>query len=424
MAKHLSVPISSSVELIDIAPTEYSPLISKCVIKVCYVGEEPNRNGSVITKETAKKMAPSLRGSVIVGYYNEHEEDFEEHNKIIEISNGKFDIRDTTRPYGFVDVNAPVWFQKYMDDARVEREYLCTQGFLWTGIYPESQRVITEGNNQSMELSQEFLNGTWAAKDNMSPEFFIINEAVIEKLCILGEDVEPCFEGANIGVENIMFSFNDNFKEKLYTMMNELKEILEEGGKTSMNQNEQEMIDFKEKEKEEETEEKEEKEEEVEDPKDEEQQPEEEPEDEEKKKKYILESEEYVELKTQYDSLVADYAALKAEKEALESTNNSLTEFKHNIEKQQKQEMINSFYMLSDEDKADVLTNIDNYSLEDIEAKLSVICVRKKVNFNLDDETSKEEPVTTFSITEQTRENSDIPEWIQAINAVIDERNN
>ena len=205
-------------------------------------------------------------------------------------------------------------------------------------------------------------------------------------------------------------------------MMNELKEILEEGGKTSMNQNEQEMIDFKEKEKEEEVEE--EKEEEVEDPKDEEEEEQTEEEDKEEKKKYVLESEEYVDLKAQYDSLVADYAALKAEKEALELTNNSLTEFKHNIEKQQKQEMINSFYMLSDEDKADVLTNIDNYSLEDIEAKLSVICVRKKVNFNLDDETSKEEPVTTFSITEQNCKDSDIPEWIQAINAVIDERNN
>jgi hypothetical protein len=58
----------------------------------------------------ATEMANSLPGSPIVGYYNENEEDFEEHNRIIEISNGKFKVKDTTKPYGFVDLNAKVWF--------------------------------------------------------------------------------------------------------------------------------------------------------------------------------------------------------------------------------------------------------------------------------------------------------------------------
>ena len=36
----------------------------------------------------------------------------------------------------------------------------------------------------------------------------------------------------------------------------------------------------------------------------------------------------------------------------------------------EKESMINSFYMLSDEDKKDVVENIDKYSIDDIEAKL------------------------------------------------------
>ena len=56
------------------------------------------------------------------------------------------------------------------------------------------------------------------------------------------------------------------------------------------------------------------------------------------------------------------------------------------ISKEKKQAMIDSFYMLSDEDKADVIANIDTYSVDDIEAKLSIICVRNKVSFNLDDD--------------------------------------
>ena len=55
-------------------------------------------------------MANSLPGSPIVGYYNETIEDFEEHNKIISISNGQIKLKDNTRPYGFVDLNARVWF--------------------------------------------------------------------------------------------------------------------------------------------------------------------------------------------------------------------------------------------------------------------------------------------------------------------------
>jgi len=55
---------------------------------VCYVGDGPNRNKSIITKDVAKKMAPSLRGAAIVGYYNELKEDYEEHNRVIDISNG------------------------------------------------------------------------------------------------------------------------------------------------------------------------------------------------------------------------------------------------------------------------------------------------------------------------------------------------
>ena len=55
-------------------------------------------------------MANSLPGSPIVGYYNDSTGDFEEHNRVIDISNGQFKIQDTTKPYGFVDLGARAWF--------------------------------------------------------------------------------------------------------------------------------------------------------------------------------------------------------------------------------------------------------------------------------------------------------------------------
>jgi hypothetical protein len=105
---HNSIKLNTPCEFINITPL--NPLISKCQIKVCWVGDNPNRNRSIISKEVAKEMANSLPGSPIVGFYNETSEDFEGHNKIIDISGGKFKLKDTTRPYGFVDLSAKVWF--------------------------------------------------------------------------------------------------------------------------------------------------------------------------------------------------------------------------------------------------------------------------------------------------------------------------
>jgi hypothetical protein len=218
MAKHTSIIMEQPCELIDIVPM--NPFISHCKIKVCYVGDTPNRNGSVITKETAKQLANTLPGSPIVGFYNKETGDFEEHNRKIEIVGNELRIEDTTRPYGFVDMNAKAWFQDYMDDG-VVHTYLVTEGWIWTGVYPESQRVVEQGNNQSMELDPDTLDGFWATKDNWETEFFIINGAIMKKLCILGENFEPCFEGA--GISN--FSLNDDFNLKIYNLMKEVREL-------------------------------------------------------------------------------------------------------------------------------------------------------------------------------------------------------
>jgi hypothetical protein len=48
----------------------------------------------------------------------------------------------------------------------VEREYLMTEGYLWTGQYPECQRIIDKGNNQSMELDEKSINGSWTKNSN------------------------------------------------------------------------------------------------------------------------------------------------------------------------------------------------------------------------------------------------------------------
>jgi preprotein translocase subunit SecD len=136
--------------------------------------------------------------------------------------------------------------------------------------------------------------------------------------------------------------------------------------------------------------------------------------DEDKKKKYSLEEiPEYVELQARFAALEAELADAKARNEQLETEMAPLAQFKKESEKKDKEAMINSFYMLSDEDKADVITNIDTYSLEDIEAKLSIICVRNRVSFNSDDDTKPNTPVT-FNLDGAAGEDASTPAWVKA----------
>ena len=509
---HTSIKMDSPIEFINITPL--NPLISKCQIKVCYVGDEPNRNRSVITKEVAKKMANSLPGCPIVGFYNENKEDFEEHNRIIDVSNGEFRIKDTTRPYGFVDLNAKVWFQKFLDDGVNEHEYMMTEGWLWTGQYPECQRIIEHGNNQSMELDEKTLNATWTKNNNNKPQFFIINEAIISKLCTLGVENEPCFEGSNITAPTIQFAFEDGFKEQIVSMMSELKDLLNKGGekvftrysveigdalwdalyshvegkysiesvcedgeqkfavltadnnyyRLDFSVNEEGVVEFaaeaatlenytpaeepqfsadavaeyasKKKKKDDKEEDEEPKDDDGKEPsakkEDDDKKPsddesdDDEDEDEKKKKKkdkkskYNLEEvQEYVELSAQYSALEENYNNAQSRISELENQLAELTTFKKGIEKAEKVKMIDSFYMLSDEDKKDVVTNIDTYSLEDIEAKLSIICVRNKVSFNLDDDKHDDAP-TTYNLNGEGNDDG-VPAWVKAIRAVASE---
>ena len=421
---HNSIAVDSPIEIFDVTPL--NPLISKCNIKVCYVGDEPNRNGSVITKAVAKDMAKSLPGSPIVGYYNENTEDFEGHNQIIDISNGEWKFKDTTQPYGFVPLDAKVWFQKFADDG-IEHEYLMTEGYLWTGQYPETKRILEKGNNQSMELHEPTLKGFWSEDDNNGTSFFIINEAIISKLCILGEDIEPCFEGAQI--TRVQFSFEPQFQEKIMEMMAQVKEINEKGGTDSVDKDktqemEEEVLEDKTQEEEapaepevdetsEEEVEEETLDEEVEETPEEEAEealvePEENSEGE--AVKYNLdEIQEYIELKSNYEELENRFNEMKAEYE-------ELVAFKLAADRKEKQAMIDGFYMLTEEDKKDVIENIDKYSLDDIEAKLSVICVRNRVSFDLNEEEEKPAP-TVFNL-EDTVSNDNIPAWVKAAMAM------
>lgn len=233
MPAKISVATLDAPEFINI--TSVNPKISKCEIKVLYVGG--NRNMSYISKEVAREMAQTLPGVPIVGHYIESKEDFGDHGQQVIIDDEGIKFNTLTTPYGFVAPDAKIWFQKFEEADEFGnteiREYLMTEGYLWTEQFKECKRVIEQGNPHSMELDENSLKGYWSTDYNKGIEFFIINDAIFSKLCILGEDVEPCFEGSTITAPDVsaQFSLNKDFHRTLFSMMQELNEMLKGGPK-------------------------------------------------------------------------------------------------------------------------------------------------------------------------------------------------
>ena len=406
-----SLATIKSPEFINLQPVDINPLMSTCDIKVLYLGK--NRNHSYITKEVATEMAKTLRGCPIVGYFKEEQQDFRDHGEQVVMDESGIHFNCLTTPYGFVAPDAKVWFQEFEDTDQfgnvTTREYLMTTGFLWTGQFPEIKEAVDEGRPQSMELDEKTCEGNWATDNNSGLEFFIINDAIFSKLCILGEDVEPCFEGSSVKT-TFTKDLDDKVTTTLFSMMQDLQFVLKGGPNMPNMDNIEQTVEVENQEitetevpvEETPTEEIVE-ETPAEEPTVEEEEPvvEEAPVEEPTE---TPESTEFSLLQTQYQELQAKFDNLKKEYD-------ELVEFKLQVEDKEKDALIDSFYMLSDEDKADVIKNKREYSYDDIEAKLSVICVRNKVNFTNDNE-EKQDQVITYSLNDDT---DSVPAWLKAV---------
>lgn len=462
MISNQSVPVNTidSVEFIDLAESDISPLVSQCTIKVMYLGK--NRNGSYIDKSAALQMAKTLRTCPIVGAWRKDIEDFGDHGHVITIEDGEIKFACKTVPYGFVAPDARVWFQKFNDTDdfgnETEREYMMTTGYLWTGQFPEAQKVIDEGQNQSMELDEEHLDGHWANDAKSGMDFFIINDAVFSKLCILGDDVEPCFEGASVlgGVDN-NYTEDTEFTHTLYTMIKQLQDIIgtTEGGKNMPEKPEEleqtEVVtEFvagsgkdEEKKDETQTETKDSDAKKEETPSEKEAEPaadeekkepkkehalkesEQEAEEEKPETEHALEEEPAAEVEPVVEHSAAEDVepepakvnfALEEENKELRAELEALRQFKLDIENKEKDALIAKYHMLSDEDKADIVAHKEEYTLEQIDEKLALVYVRKNVDFSTVDghqeEEEKMDSILSFSLDDS--EDAEVVSDIQA----------
>ena len=143
-----------------------------------------NRNGTYITDEFAEQLIKSLPYTPVKGIFDEIDGDYTDHGE----------KRDMGRIYGIVpgpqDMNF-AW-EKHVDDDGVEREYACVNVYYYTALYEEAGDIF--GKSQSMELYRKSIVGDW--KIINGKQYYVFEKGCFLGLQVLGDNVEPCFEGA------------------------------------------------------------------------------------------------------------------------------------------------------------------------------------------------------------------------------------
>lgn len=188
-----------------------SPVLSKARCRIFYKYE--NRNGTYISDEFAEKLISSLPYTPVKGIFDEFNEDYTDHGT----------QRDQGRIYGIVPENPNFSWETHLDEDGIERQYACTDVLIFSALYEEAGQIV--GKSQSMEIYQPSIKGDWAMINGK--KLFKFEDGCFLGLQILGDEVEPCFEGA---------SFFSVYKE-LKSIMQQLREYnlnSNKGGESEM----------------------------------------------------------------------------------------------------------------------------------------------------------------------------------------------
>lgn len=158
---------------------KFNDIFSKARCRVFYKG--PNRNGTYITDEFAEELISTFKYIPVKGIYDG--EDFTDHGT----------ARSEGQIYGIVpEANNFAW-EQHLDKDGVERTYACTDVLLFTALYPEASDIVSKP--QSMELYEPSLSYHMSIVQGQ--KYVVFDHGRFLGLQVLGDTVEPCFEGAS-----------------------------------------------------------------------------------------------------------------------------------------------------------------------------------------------------------------------------------
>lgn len=158
----------------------FNDVLSKARARIFYKGL--NRNGGYITDEFAEKLLSTISYVPIKGIYSADSQDYTDHGA----------ARDLGKIYGIVPADPNLSWEDHLDEDGIIRTYATVDVLLFTTIYKEAKEIVNKP--LSMELYKDSIKGAWQIKDGI--QCYKYEDGCFLGLQILGDEVEPCFEGA------------------------------------------------------------------------------------------------------------------------------------------------------------------------------------------------------------------------------------
>lgn len=189
----LSFPITVLGDFSQISPT-----ISLARARIFYKGL--NRNATYISDDFAEKLISTIPFSPVKGIYVDDDDNgtgFTDHGASSSLG----------KVYGFVPKEYNLKWEDHEDEDGIIRTYATVDVILWTALYKEAKTIV--GQNLSMEIYKPSIKGQWTTVQGF--RVFTFEEGQFFGLQILGDQYEPCFEGA--GFFSLYSAFADMYKE-------------------------------------------------------------------------------------------------------------------------------------------------------------------------------------------------------------------
>jgi hypothetical protein len=141
---------------------------------------------------------------------------------------------EMTKPFGYVPENATFSWEDVQESDGTMHQYLVADNcILWTGRYPEVNKVIETGTGQSMEININ--DGEYTDDDYLNVKAFTFSA-----LCLLGDNFEPCFEGSKA----VGYTFNkDDFESEYQEMLGKIKQFSLDSLNNNTNNKEEKLMD-------------------------------------------------------------------------------------------------------------------------------------------------------------------------------------
>lgn len=385
--KKLKYDLESAIEVISSDDAVFAP----AKILIGYCGD--NRNYSNISEEVY--MNARIKNIPVVANFISDKNDFGGHDvKIIHTEDG-IDFYAATVPFGLVPESAKQWFTEEMVDGEMKKCYW-TECLLWKRQYGFEKIAQTKRINHSMEISAS----EYTERDDGIVQ---IDKMDFEALCLLGSDVEPCFENSRLELGYALDSEIAEMMEqyKQYCLSNEGVNKMDNENKFTENEqvNEPENVAEPEQTVEPET-----------SAENEFNQTENESENTENAENEGTQAETQVDPETESVDYELKYNELVSQFDALNEEVESLRKFKADIEAEirakEEAEVFAKFEKLSEiEEFTKLKETSSEYTIETLEEKCFAIAGKHGINlFAKETENTETEPVTKFSVVPENNE--------------------